>query len=1331
MNHFSRNNIVRNSHDFAVRLPKGLPTCPLPSQIPPVACSQSMRRIFKPFSVPLSHGAGVARNRIFFAASMTSPLCLVRADGAARLRRSAAPSADICRFAEIESVKPNSQGLRNRACVVSGVREWGSRSASRILSMLSCLLPIAVFAIHAFAVAAPIAADDGLNTEQTEFFESKIRPVLVAHCYECHSGEAATPKGGLRLDLRETTLAGGDSGPAVIAGQPAESPLLQALRYESFEMPPKGKLPDTVIADFERWIQMGAPDPRTEMATRKSTRIDYQKGLEFWAFKPPVRVPLPGVVNSAWARNDIDHFVLSELEKRGLKPAQEADRRTLIRRLYFDLVGLPPEPEAIDLFVNDTSSDAYEKVIDGLLASPHYGERWGRYWLDLARFAEDQAHTFQARMYPQGYLYRDWVVRALNDDMPYDQFLRLQIAGDQIDVPESHRHRAALGLFALGPVYYQDNGEQEKAQADEWDDRIDTLMRGTQALTVSCARCHDHKYDPISTADYYGLAGIFASSDYREMPAVPAETVTARELADRAVQEKQLEIDTLLATEAPAARLKLTSSIPAYMQAAWTAFQSGDSDKKKVTEKIATDNKLNHDLLQRWVAWLSDDAGSGTQRNERSYLTEWREFRKSHREASSTAYDASSQVAQIAGRLRARAESLLPQRESLRRQFGDNFAFVSAEDRTIVEPGIVPLGNLFDDKKGSLLTSALASDPFRSTATSASLGVDRVLHGWGGSAEIAAGVRFDFQSIGSDSHRHGDVTNDGWSSEGGIQTLGKKCSASIGRTEQGIGMHANALITFDLEEIRRSGLMPASQSMVFRVDRAGINDDSFGVGSSVHIAVVVSRPQSKPSEFDSIIGAYLDGKPVEIEENDAVYSFAGEMPPAIVPDGRFVSFNVSIPPDARSLTIASTGAEISDTENTISSDHAVLSNARLTWDASAEQLASSETIEPLDTISDAERQLRQSDAALLSELFDDRGVLGLAPDQIEPLLEGEAAASLAQIKMRREELRKDAAAISIPMAHALTEGTVRDVKIFLAGDPTKKGDVAPRAFPAIFTSGERQPFQTSGSGRSELANAIASPGNPLTARVMANRVWAGHFGFGLVRTLSNFGQLGERPSHPELLDSLAISLIESGWSLKALHRQILLSATWRQSSSGDNANQTVDPENSLLWKMNRRRLEIEPWRDAVLSVSGQLNREIGGASSELNGNHRRRTLYGSVSRHRLNDLLRLFDFPDPNITAGERSITTVPLQQLFVLNSDFMIVQAKALAARLSREAESDADRISRLFQLIYGRMPTDEDINVSVAFLQEPSAEVGDSLSPLEQYCLAMLGTNEFAYVD
>lgn len=916
-------------------------------------------------------------------------------------------------------------------------------------------------------------ADDGITAEQAEFFESKIRPVLVTHCYECHSADSKAVKGGLRLDLQDTTLTGGDSGPAVIPGKPDESRLLSALRYEEFEMPPKGRLPDSVIADFERWIELGAPDPRTDVVTKTSTGIDYDNAMEFWAFKRPLRHQPPVVSSAEWPNNDIDRFILHGLEEQGLNPSSPADRRTLIRRACFDLIGLPPEPLAVEQFVSDPSESAFEKVIDDLLASPHYGERWGRYWLDLARFAEDQAHTFKARMYPQGFMYRDWVVQALNDDMPYDQFLRLQIAGDQLNVAEPYRHRAAPGLFALGPVYYQDNGEEGRALADEWDDRIDTLMRGTQALTVACARCHDHKYDPISMADYYGLAGIFASSEYRELPAVPDDVVEARRKADLTVEEQQLVINTLLAKHAPAARLKLSNMIPQYMLAAARVLRKDAAGKKKkeFIEKTADDEKLNRDLLERWVNWLSEESGSGAVGGDRPYLNAWRGFRKAQEAGLvQSKEERLAQLTQIAQELQSQAESLLSQREMLVQRFGDNFAFVPAEG-------------------------------------------------------------------------------------------------------------------------------PPTQSK--------------------------------------------------------------------------------------------------------------------------------------DDLSEVEHAQLKISATLLSELFDERGVLGLAADQIEPLLDSEPAGTLAPLKTELEARKKASAAIPVVMAHALADGTARDLNIFLAGDPKKHGEPALRGFPAILTSGQRRPFDSKGSGRLELADAIASPENPLTARVMANRLWAGHFGFGLVRTLSNFGQLGERPSHPELLDTLAVELMESGWSLKHLHRQIMLSATWQQSSSGDAAGEGIDPENRFVWQMNRRRLEVEPWRDAVLSVSGQLNRDVGGPSSELDENHRRRTLYGHVSRHRLNDLLRLFDFPDPNITAGERTVTTVPLQQLFVLNSDFMIAQSRALAMRLQNEAASDNERIGRTFELLFGRQPSDEELGTAVDFLATSTAGAGDSLSPLEQFCLAMLGTNEFAYVD
>ncbi len=1210
------------------------------------------------------------------------------------------------------------------------------------LQFAMMLLPIIVLQTVVLQGVTKASSDSEelLTAEQTEFFESKIRPVLVAHCYECHAGDSSVPKGNFRLDHRASIRQGGDSGPAVVPGKTSESLLLSALRYDGLEMPPQGKLPESVIDDFEHWIQMGAPDPRTDAGVpKRSTEVNYQKGLEFWAFQKPVRPTVPAVADVSWPNNDIDRFVLHALEQKQLKPAPPADRRTLIRRAWFDLTGLPPEPKVVEAFVLDSSESAFEKVIDDLLASPHYGERWARYWLDLARYAEDQAHTFKARVYPQGYLYRDWVVQAFNDDMPYDQFLRLQIAGEQLGGDQPWRHRAATGLFALGPVYYQDNGEQDKALADEWDDRIDTLMRGTQALTVSCARCHDHKYDPISMTDYYGLAGIFASSEYRELPSVSDDMVQARRVADQAVQDQQLHISRLLTEHAPAARLKLTSKIPDYMQAAYRILKSqakgeGKPERKRL-DKIAKDAGLNRELLERWLAWLTEESGSGAIGSDRPYLNGWREFRKNSsgagvaEEGSDVATDAG--LSEVARQLQKDVEQLISERGTLLSQFGDSYAFVSAEDRVQVEPGVIPLGNLFDDRKGASLSSAVTSDPFKSSATGNSLGVNRVVQGWGRSTQIAEGIHFDFTSLGSDTRQHGQITNDGWSSEGGLRTLGQKCDAHIGRTEQGIGMHANALITFDLEEIRRSGLIPADQSMVFRVDRAGINDDSFGNGSSVHIGVILSKAHQRSNVFDAVIAGYLNGKPAKIAENDKVYYFQGVTNPPILSDGQFVSFDVPIEATARYLTIVVTGAQLSDSENTISSDHAVLSGARIEYSVTPSDEARRTAAVPLSELPEAEQAKRRVQATLLSEMFDDRGVLGLAPDQIDSLLEGEPASTLASLKDELKQREKTAAAITITMAHSLMDGSGRDLKVYLAGDPKKHGDTAPRALPAILTSGERRPFASTGSGRAELADALTSPENPLTARVMANRIWAGHFGYGLVRTLGNFGQLGERPSHPELLDFLAVEMMESGWSLKRLHRQILLSAAWQQSSTGDPAGQETDPENRLLWRMNRRRLEVEPWRDAVLSVSGQLNADVGGPSSELNDSHRRRTLYGYVSRHRLNDLLRLFDFPDPNITAGERSVTTVPLQQLFVLNSDFMIAQAKALASRLEREASTDDERIQRTYALLYCREPADDERHAALDFLAGTHSAAGDTLSPLEQYCLAMLGTNEFAYVD
>tara|TARA_B100000029_G_scaffold452909_1_gene478380 strand:- start:71 stop:1309 length:1239 start_codon:yes stop_codon:yes gene_type:complete len=383
----------------------------------------------------------------------------------------------------------------------------------------------------------------------------------------------------------------------------------------------------------------------------------------------------------------------------------------------------------------------------------------------------------------------------------------------------------------------------------------------------------------------------------------------------------------------------------------------------------------------------------------------------------------------------------------------------------------------------------------------------------------------------------------------------------------------------------------------------------------------------------------------------------------------------------------------------------------------------------------------RADAILLSEHLHDSGLLAVPAGDAAALLKGQPATELKSRRDKLAQLKKDAAAIQIHMAHALRDNGGKDLQIYRAGDPTNLGAIAPRSFPAILTSGKRSAFKPAGSGRLELARSLTDPANPLTARVIVNRVWAGHFGFGLVRTPSNFGSLGERPTHPQLLDWLAVGLVKNNWSLKWLHRTILLSATYARSSDFDEANYAVDGDNRLLWRMNRRRLEVEPWRDAMLAVSGNLDTTFGGPSKNLDdANNRRRTIYGFVSRHRLNELLRLFDFPDPNITSDQRTSTTVPLQQLFVLNSGFMNNQAQALVKRLEADVPGGgSERIRRAYQLLFARTPTADELMIGEEFLKEVENSADDSnnagktdkLSAWLQYALALLGSNEFTYID
>jgi hypothetical protein len=1192
-----------------------------------------------------------------------------------------------------------------------------------------------------------------------EFFEKRIRPVLVEKCYGCHAKQAGLPKGGLRLDTRATLRRGGTTGPVIVPGRPEKSRLLNALRYDGdLKMPPSGKLPERIATDFETWIRLGAIDPREDApvvgsASGTQSRVDFSNAGKHWSLQPPQQPDVPSVRDASWPRNAVDRFVLARLEQSGLHPVGEANRYQLIRRLSFDVLGLPPTVTEIRAFVNDSSPTAYEELVDRLLASPRYGERWGRRWLDVARYAEDQAHTFRARRYPNGFRYRDWVIDAFNTDMPYDRFVREQIAGDLLpapsaDAPERLKRLAALGFFALGPVYYRDDKESTlQAIADDLEDRVDTLGRGLLGLSLACARCHDHKYDPVTTQDYYALAGVFNSSKYTQPALVPQSVVEARAAATARLKDHERALSEFLTEQARDQREQLVPHIAdgliatLEVEALRKARAAGeDKASKKASGNTKQDVHPAEDAVTV-VAKKMSLAPALVRRCEQVVkkrnstvdvlLGPWNTAFGAEGYTAQLGTDERRTVGQrIAAETQARVDSLLPHRKRLFRRWGEQIAFVRPENRAVVVPGNVPLGNLFDrGVPGESLTAALVNDPNRATADTSSPWIERVVQGFSGPVEIAPGAHFDFAPLGGDASRHGAITNDGWDKQGGIRTLGKKLAANAPRLEEGVGLHANALVTFDLARLRRAAAVPADVELTFIADRAGINDDALGdPHASVHLAVLVLSGGDTPR----VLKLGVNGVPTATEERDGVQAPTGTLPEPLRADGQFAAIRITLPAKASWLTLAATGAGTGNAKNTIANDHAVFSGARLEF---ANEPPPPPAIEAESF----------ADALVLSHvLAESGGLLWLDATGTAEILQGDAATHLATLKEKQSALQKEVAAIPIPRAHSLTDAEPADLRLNIRGDPTQLGEIIPRGYLTVLAGpkqrarGKPQPFESSGSGRLELAHAIGSEKNPLTARVIVNRLWQGIFGHGLVRTASNFGILGERPSHPELLDYLAVRLMSRNWSLKSIQRDLLLSTTYRVSAVADAANLAVDPDNRWLGRSPRRRLEVEPWRDAMLAVSGNLKTTIGGPSFRLDhGPAPRRTLYAHVSRHRLDDLLRLFDFPDPNITSAGRSRTTVPLQQLFVLNSEFMRNQARALTQRLLKlPVESDAERIHHAFLLLLARPPHPEELARGLEFLAS-SLRANDNdneaaaLSVWQQYALVLLGTNEFLYVD
>jgi len=735
--------------------------------------------------------------------------------------------------------------------------------------MLNRTLPfLCGISILASLGSRALAADD---PKGIEFFESKIRPVLINSCYECHSAKASKLKGGLLLDSKEGVLKGGDTGAIVVPGKPAESLLMKSLRHEKIKMPPEKPLAAHVIADFEKWIAMGVPDPRIGVQTSYK-RLSLEEAKSFWSFVPVQKPEAPKVANMTWAKNDVDRFILAQLEASKLKPVDDADRETLLRRIYFDLVGLPPKVEDVDAFLRDTDAKSVERVVDKLLESPQFGERWGRYWLDIARYAESNGNADNLP-FPEAWRYRDYVIKATNDDKPYDRFIKEQVAGDLLPSANPQMKDellVATALLALTSKPRAQNNPDYKY--DLIADQIDVTTRAVLSMSVMCARCHDHKFDPIATKEYYALAGIFESS--------------------------------------------------------------------------------------------------------------------------------------------------------------------------------------------------------------------QMLFGVGGK----------------------------------------------GNKSNGPG---------------------------------GFHDLSDG-----------------------------------------------------------------------------------------------------------------------------------------------------------------------------------------GQAMGLKDTTPKNLQVCIGGDSTKLGDTVPRAGflnVATLASGKSPEAIKSGSGRLELAEWMTSKENPLTARVAVNRVWMHLMGQGIVKSADNFGFLGEKPSHPALLDHLATKFMEDGWSLKKMVRYIMLSRTYQMSSSHDATAYKTDPDNILRWRMSQRRLDAEAFRDAIMLVSGQLDLtpQKGSNASTAAGNAKRPTNISRDSKHRsvylgivrgapLPESLSLFDVANPNIVTAQREETTVPAQALFLMNSAFVIEQAKAATAKLmSVSGLDDAGRVDLAYRTFYARPASSQDKERALKYLTEAAKDLGTKQNEAwVSFCQALFASAEFRYI-
>ncbi len=1097
------------------------------------------------------------------------------------------------------------------------------RTFSEFINFLRLNCALLIFAV-------PLVAADAQPpnaTRESEFFETKVRPLLLEKCVSCHGD--AKQKGALRLDSRQALLKGGDNGPVLVPGEPQKSALIRVVHYNGeIKMPPAGKLKPDEIAALEQWVKNGAvwPEsakPPANSAAPDSTPFITEERRNFWSFQPVKRPVVPVVKNKAWIQAPIDNFILSELEKRGLTPAAPADKATLLRRATFDLTGLPPTPEEVRAFIADNRRDAYAKLIDRLLDSPSYGEHWGRHWLDVARYADshDSRGSGSDGDISEAWRYRDWVVDAFNRDLPYDQFIVQQVAGD-ILATRGEKFDAsgviATGLLAIGN-WGNGDADKEKVQTDIADDQVDIVTRGFLGLTVACARCHDHKFDPISTRDYYALSGMFFS------------THILPKMAEKGAGESMLRIPLALPQD----------------------IEKGKQSAAKISEAEA---KLKAETQEHYVAYAKE-----MQSQAARYLM--------------AVYDYRNGAKPINSGLEAFAAQRDLHPHALRQWMSysgvGDYRLMATPVRDVLGSAGVHGFKVNEDTPSMLVnTNAEARKLLTFTLPPQSVSIH---------PSPADGVVVTWKSP----------------IDGTIKIKGSVADADGGGGD-GIAW-AIELRSRGAKEIA-SGDVPNGGAQKF--PDAPLAALSVVKGDLIELLVL---PKASHGYDTTIVDLTI-----ETEDGKSVWNLAADVVGDLHQNGKGN-------PHSDKLGNADVW-RFGDMTGSLRGKKAPDDSPLAQW-----QNALAGTREAAEMAANAfQKSFILTDKSSPFWINNREDETALAPATRE---------SLEKQRIALDSLRKDAPP-PLQFANGAQEGGVpqtpyagfHDVRVHKRGSYARLGDVVPRAFPVVL-AGEKQAPITQGSGRLELARWLANDKNPLTARVMVNRIWQGHFGAGIVRTPSNFGFLGERPTHPRLLDYLASEFAQGGWSLKKLHRAIMLSATYQQSSQISRKMKQADADNHLFGRMNRRRLQSEAIRDSLLSVAGRLKPERSGISIR-DFKTPRRTLYITTIRSDRAGYGPLFDAADSTASVDRRTVSTVAPQALFLMNDPFILEQSQALAKRLAAVAD-EKSRINEAYQLLFGRAPSEGEIAIGLKFLAARESNVW------EQYCQILLYSNEFVYVD